>query len=401
MKNVLFILFCSLEAHSASLTVSELASLAVERAPLIRMQFEGASAAKSQIHQSKMLSNPQLSIQSGSLHSGDQSGGVIDVTINQPMPWPGKKFAEVNSSKILEKIAEVDLDESRLLVNHSISLLGIEFAVLDELEKHNQERKHRFSIIHQFLISRPMASPRQRVEKNLIETQIKLVESQMFDLETKKKSLKDQLSQFSGVAEPEVTVNWNRVPAPRSKELFVAELENGPRHLRATKMVELAKNKIEQAKFLAKPDVLLGLNYRQENVFPANHFYHANLAVVIPIMDQGKYSVEIASANARREEASRQLVQMNSLAELNQLYQALLSAYKSTELFRVSDLKRNDQQFREAEDAFKKGRIDVTTFLQTDMQIHDSIDLAFLSFIKYYTALSKMSLLAGKKLEIQ
>lgn len=401
MKILILFLIGLSSVHARLLTPSELARLAEERAPLIKMQIEGKASAHYQINQSKILSNPVLTIQSGKLKTGTQSGAVVDVTLNQPIPWPGKRYADINSAKILEKISDVDLEESKLLVNHSVALLGIEFAVISELEKHNKERKHRFSMIHRFLTSRPLASPKQMVEKNLIETQINLVESQMYDLETKKMSLKEQLTQFSGEVEPEVQVNWDQIPAPRPKEDFLTNLEDGPHYKKSKRMEDLARNRIEEAQYLAKPDILVGVNYRQENVAPTNHFYHANLAVVIPIVDRGQHTEEIARANARKEEANTKLTHLNAMAEINQEYQSLISAYRSTELFRISKLRKNEDQFHEAEDAFKKGRIDVTTFLQTDMQLHESIDLAFVSFIKYYTALSKLKMLSGQKLEIK
>ncbi len=401
MKTFILFVLATSSLFARSLTPSELAVLAEDRAPLIRMQIENKASAGHQINQSKLLANPMLIVQSGKLKTGTQNGAVVDVTVNQPIPWPGKRYAEINSAKILEKISDVDLEQSKLLVNHSVALLGIEYAVISELEKHNQERKHRFSIIHRFLTSRPQASPKQMVEKNLIETQINLVESQMFDLETKKMSLREQLTYYSGEVDPEVLVNWDMIPKPGPKDEFVTRIEEGPHYRKSKRMEDLARNRIEQASYFAKPDIQVGVNYRQENVAPTNHFYHANLAVVIPIIDRGQHSEEIARANARKEEANTKLTHLSAMAEINQEYQSLIAAYRSTELFRISKLKRTEDQFHQAEDAFKKGRIDVTTFLQTDMQLHESIDLAFVSFIKYYTALSRLKMLSGQKLEIK
>jgi hypothetical protein len=145
---------------------------------------------------------------------------------------------------------------------------------------------------------------------------------------------------------------------------------------------------------------VVGLNYRQENVEPANHFYHANFAIVLPIIDRGQHTVEVARANAKKEEATTDLVFMNSVASLTESYQALMAAYKGTELFRISELEATEKRFSAAEDAFKKGRVDVTMFLQTDTQIHESTDLSFSSFIKYFESLSKIKILTGQRLDI-
>lgn len=402
MKTIIFIfLIFSQIIYAKSYSPSQIAELAVERAPLIKMQIENRNAASNQISQSKLYANPVLALQSGSLKTATQAGSVFDVTLSQPLPWPGKKDAEINSAKILEKIAETDLEESRLIVQHSVSLLGLELASLSELARHNKERKQRFGIIQKFLNSRPQASPIQIIEKNLIETQINLVETQMFEVESKRQSVIHQLEALSGEVGPEVKLNWKIISQIEPKESFASRLEDGMVFRRAEKLRELAVTKVEQASYQAKPDILVGVNYRQENVAPINHFYHANIAVVIPIIDRGQHSVEVARASVRMEEANKKLVLMNSLANLDRSYQALISAHHSTKIFNVAGLNKIERQFSQAEDAFKKGRIDVTTFLQSDLQIHESIDHAYLSYLKYYTALSEIKLLTGQKLEIQ
>jgi len=395
------IFFTTQMTSARSLSPHELAGLAAERAPLIKMQIENRNAANRHTSQARLYSNPVFAVQSGSLKSGTQSGSVVDLTLSQPLPWPGKKQADINSARILEKLSETDLEESRLIVHHSVSLLGLELAALTELARHNQERKHRFSIIQKFLYSRPMASPMQIVERNLIETQIHLVETQMFDIESKKQSVTKQIEELSGEENPEIKLEWNLKQVLEPKEKYSSLLEEGIEFRRTEKMRELAVSKVDQASYLAKPDILVGVNYRQENIAPTNHFYHANVAVVIPILDRGQHSVEAARANVRREEANKKLVLMNAMNSLNRSYQALTSAHHSSQVFKVSDLKKIERQFSQAEDAFKKGRIDVTTFLQSDMQIHESIDLAYLSYINYYTALSEIKLLTGQQLDIQ
>lgn len=399
-KPILLFLFIPLFSEGRAYYPQEMADLAETRAPLIRMQLEGKSAATSQVGQSRLLANPVFALQAGSVRSGDQSGGVTDLTLNQPIPWPGKRFAAINSAKIMEKISDVDVEEAKLLVHHSVTLLSVEEAILFELEKHHAERKARFSTIQRFLSSRPMASPRQIVERDLIENQIRLVEGQMYEIETKRISLLNQLQALTGESDIEVKLNWRVLAGLPPKEAFEKDLVNSTAYRRSERMNDLAQNKIEEARYQARPDIVVGVNYRQENVAPTNHFYHANLAIVIPILDRGQHSVEVARAQLRREEANKKLVEISNYNQLGISYQSLVAAFRSTQLFKLSELPKVERRFLNTEDAFKKGRIDVTTFLQADFQIHESIDLAYYSYMKFYTALSEVKLLTGQKLEM-
>lgn len=399
--NVLLFFLASISfSFSKSFGPHELALLAVERAPLIKMSVENTQVAKHQVSQNRLYSNPTLSVMGGSVKSGTQSGNALEFTLSQPIPWPGKRQAGINSAKILEKISAVDLEEAKLLVQHSASLLAIELAVLNELEKHHHDRKKRFSIIHRYLTSRPLPSPKQQLEKDLIETQINLVEAQMFDLETMKRNISEQLMFLTGQNQIEVRVPWD-VQAPFPKNEYLSQLENNPRYQRSLKQVELAQGQVEEAQYLAKPDIVIGANYREERVVPVNRFLHAQVAVVIPIFDRNQHSVEMARAQVRMKEAGKMLTMNESVMELNQNYQKLISSYRSMEIFKIGKINKQEQRFHLAEDAFKKGRIDVLTFLETDTQIHEAVDAAYHSYLKYFTALSEINLLIGQKLEVK
>lgn len=396
----MILFFISFASNSFSITPLELARLAEERAPLIRMGQEKKAVAQGQVSQSKLLPNPIFTVQSGSLKSGTANGSVIDLTINQPIPWPGKRDAIINSARIMENLTTFDLEESKLRIHHSVTLMALELAVMHELEKHNAERRHRFSLMARYLSSRPLASPKQKVEKDLIETQMNLVQSQMYDLETRIESFRNQLQMLTDVEKINVNMNWALSPPP-GKDSFISKVQNNIEVRRSQKNVEFAQNQIEEAKYYAKPDLLVGVNYRRENVAPVNNFYHANFSIVIPILDRGQHSVETARANARRENAMKDVTLLESNLNLNKSYQNLVSAYNSTQLFKISSISVAENRFKDAEKAFMRGQIDTATFLQTDTQIHETIDTAFVSILKYYSSLSEINLLIGEKLEIK
>lgn len=387
-------------AFATTFSPKELSALAESRAPLIRMQIENQSAASRQISQSRTLGNPLLTFQTGSIKSSTQSGSVMDISLNQPFPWPGKRQAAIESSEALRRIADVDLEEAKLLINHTVTLLSLEYASLVELEKHHDDRRKRFSLLHKYLNSRPMASPKQIIEKNLIETQIKLVENYMNELVARKTTNLHQLKVLTGEQDISVKVYWDKIQQPLELNEYARFMENNPQLKRSNGLKAYAENRAEEAKFQAKPDILLGVNYRQENLAPVNHFYHAQVSVVIPILDHGQHSVEIARANVRKEEANYKLVSQETTNLLNAHYQELLAAHRSTVIFKISEVNKSEARFKDVENAFRLGRIDAMTFLQSETQAHESIDLAYTSYTKYYNSMAQIMNLTGQKLEL-
>jgi outer membrane protein TolC len=327
-------------------------------------------------------------------------GSVTDLTLSQPIPWPGKRKVRVETQEFIQKISELSKSQAELEVLHRVFLLSSELAAFQELESHFYERQRRFSLIEQSLRSRPQASPKQKVERDLIESQIKLLEKGMIDFLARKEALKWELRILTNTNFEEVVFPWENLPQALLKDKYLESIDLGPFEKRLRLEEKVAQNKIEEARLQARPDIMVGVNYRQESVAPVNHFYHGQVSVVIPIIDRGQHSVEEARAQEMRVKAINKVHRDNVEALLHQQYALYESRKKSLEIFPLKDLNRIESKFFVAEDSFRKGFIDALTFLQIDSQVHENIDQIFLSRVEYVSALSELNLLIGKGPEI-
>jgi outer membrane protein TolC len=296
-------------------------------------------------------------------------------------------------------MAKLDVEEAKLLLTHRVILLGYQLAFESEIEKHNKERKDRFSIIARYLSTRPLASPKLILEKDLIESQIRLVEKFMNEVSARKNGLKNELEILTGIKDLQVGIEWSKLPPIREKEFYRFNIDQGPRFKKIRQQLLLGENRVEEARLQARPDITLGVNYRQENISPRNYFYHGQVAIVIPIVDRGQYSVQTAKAQLRREEAGVKLAEQEFNTTLNYSYENLLAANESLKLFPISLKGKSIERFKNAEEAFRKGQIDVMTFLQSDIQVHENISLVYTSRLEYLSALSNLELLVGKNME--
>lgn len=397
---ILILLILTTFAYGKDYYPSNLSKLAVERAPYIKMYVENQAASQGGVKQSRLIANPFLTIQSGQLRSGTARGAVVDLTLNQPFPWPGKREAFIHSQELLLKVSEVDLEEAKLFISHRVNLLTFQIAVATEIEKHHAERKQRFSLVHRYLTSRPLASPRQQIDKDMIENQIRVFEKLMRQVSAKRIGLMEELILLTGERDMNVVMPWDSLPVLPQKNRYEFNLENSPRIKRSENFKRLAENRVEEARLLARPDIIVGVNYRQENIAPTNHFYHAQVGIALPIIDYGQHSVEIAKAQVRKEEASKKMTGYTLLSELNLSYAELQANFESMGIFPLKDLQRLENSFKRAETAFMKGQIDVLSFIQTDAQVHEYVELAYTSRVDYLTTLSQLEMLIGQKLEI-
>lgn len=398
--NILLLLFLSLSLFAQKLTVQDLLKSAKNYSPKIQAEGFQILASEASIKQARVFSNPIFTFQGGSLKSGTQTGSVSDLTLSQPLPWPGKRKARVETQEFLQKISELSKSQVELEVLHRSFILSSELAAIQELETHYHERKRRFSLIEQSLRSRPQASPKQKVDRDLIESQIKLLEKGMIDFLARKEALKWELRILSNTSFEEIIFPWENLPKALPKDQYLESVADGLLEQRLRLQEKVAQNRVKEARLEARPDILVGVNYRQENVAPINHFYHGQVSVVIPIVDYGQHSVQEARAQEMRVKASHQMERDNMKALLHHQYALYESRKKSLDVFPLKDLNRIESKFYDAEDSFRKGFIDALTFLQIDSQVHENIDQIYLSRVEYVSAISELNLLIGQGPEI-
>lgn len=400
MKYLIFFLFVPFVSRAGIYSVKELVQKSEEYSPQIKSEAFNLNASEAQVRQSRLLANPYFTYQGGVLQSGNSRGAVTDLTLNQPIPWYGKRQVRISAQEFVMKLSELSKEEMKLAVAHRIYTVSAEAAALQELESHYKERKRRFGLIEQSLRSRPQVSPKQRVDKDLIESQIKLMEKMMLDLLARKEALTWELSILTNVKVDKVSFAWENLPKGLSKEEYFNLLDSSPKSVRWKLEEKIAENRIEQARLEARPDIMVGVNYRNENVYPANHFYHGQVSLVIPIVDHGQHSMQVAKAEQRKTSAIHSVQRNEYSSMIHQLFAQLEASRKAIEVF---DIKKHDaveQKFFDAEVSFRKGLIDAITFLQIDSQIHENIDQIYLTRVEYVSSLSNLNLLVGKAPEL-
>jgi outer membrane protein TolC len=397
---ILFLLLFPFLCVAQTVSVRELIQKAEHYSPQIKGQNFNRDAAESFFKQSRLISNPVFTFQGGSLKAATLAGSVTDFTLAQPIPWPGRRQARIKSQEFLLKISELSAEEAKLQISHRIFVLSAELAALQELEGHYGERKRRFGLIQTSLRSRPQVSPKQKVDRDLIESQINIMEKVMIDLLARKQSISWELKILTNSQFDRISFPWKSLPKVLDKNNYLQSLDLSPRFKKLNIEKKLAENNIEQARLEARPDILVGVNYRQENVAPVNHFYHGQVAVVIPILDRGQHTVAAAKAEKRRTEAFHNLEKDQTYSFVHQYFAEFEASKKLIEVFQLKNLSSFEKKFFTAEESFRKGFIDALTFLQIDAQVHENIDQIYLSRVTYVSSVSNLNLLVGKKPEI-
>jgi outer membrane protein TolC len=361
---------------------------------LAAKEFEIASS-KALMKQAKKWGNPFLTYQGGEIRSDGQRGSVLDLTLSQPIPWPGKRRLRFKAQEEIFHLSEISQEEIKISFTHRVYLLGIQLAALQELQGHQLERKKRFQLIEKSLKIRPQISPRQKVDQNLINSQITLIEKSMLEILSQKESLLRELSLLSNTNLQKIDFSWKKLPEMLNRDKVMTFLDESPRAKYWKGGEKLASIRVEEARIESRPDILLGVNYRREGIDPKNHFYHAQVSFVLPLLDQGQIAAESARALSFKLKAENSREKHELMAAVYKNYAHLEAAQKALDLFKFNELSLMENQFKEAEDSFRKGLIDAISFLQVDSQVHELIDQVYFTRVEYLSAHSSLKQLVG------
>ena len=405
--NVLLIPFWILALSTSGFAATQVFSLAelqkraLENSNLIRSKLAHVQAEEALAQQSGVYSNPSLNIQGGTMKSGGSSGPLLDVTLGQTIPFPGKKSLMERINELKTHIADSDHQQTRLLVQHAVTLSALRLAVLRELSKHSLERQSRFKLILGYLKSHPQASPSQKIESGLIENQIRILEKGILELNQDRLIAMSELGFFVQMeTPPEVQFEWiSRARLPVKSELEKQIFGASYLWKKKEKEVEAAAVELKLAKLSYLPDFGLAVNYRQERVLPPNHFYSGGLTVSIPLWDHGQHVVPAAQAKLVSEESAQSFARSQLSQELEEAWIRVNSTQQVLELFPLKLVLDSEKKFEQAETEFKRGRIGTAVFLQTDAQIHETLDTIYQTQIQLVQNLRRLLLLASRPLE--
>ncbi|NBU22032.1 hypothetical protein EBS43_11585 [bacterium] len=106
-----------------------------------------------------------------------------------------------------------------------------------------------------------------------------------------------------------------------------------------------------------------------------------------------------AKIQLEAEHAKKKGLEVELEKKLSSFYEQTKNSGKILDLFPISLAQEAERVFQQAEEGFRKRRIDASLFIQTDLQLHETIDSVYYAQLKYLEDLSQLLRLVGKNLE--
>ncbi len=388
-------------AYASEMSLEQIQKKAIENSAFLQAQARESDSEKILSEGAALLPNPYFVLQGGKEESAPYVGSTWDVTLSQLFPFPGKLSSQKRLQRIQADLSVATEEEAKLMVQHEVTLAAARVLMFSEIAKHSQERRRRFRLIQDFIRTHPQVSPAQKVEAALIENQIRLLEKGILETHRDKQIAELELNLYLRMpTPPEPHLQWIQKPKAISKTDLEARLfEKNWQIVKSTRLVERASEQLHRASLDPLPDINFALNYRKENVVPINYFYSAAIGFTLPLWDHGQYLRPALRANLEKEQLRQDYLKQKLKNSFETAFIRLETSLETLKLFPMSLISFSEQKFSEAETQLKKGRVSISAFLQTDAQIHETLDSIYQAQLAYLASLSEVLLLVGHPID--
>lgn len=298
------------------------------------------------------------------------NGEQYQFGISQPFYFPGKRDLQ---KKIFEKegeLSEIEKSELELEIYYTISFYAYETFVTGLKEKHARERARRFRMLQGFLRSRPFASPMQKAQKTIAENKLKILESQIVDIQYKREILKNQIRLYTEVPEKFSIQSrlFSEVPDLNKEELFAEAKKNS---LILKKLNKERESKDLQAKYSAKqmyPDITVSGFFGKQTLDNKETYYGLGLDIPIPILNQNKAKIKGLEQEISSYQIQYEFEEQKLEREIGKLFLRYTAAKEKIKLLSPNLLEAGHRQMNYADSIFRRGLIGFTDYLNAESE---------------------------------
>lgn len=355
----------------------------------------------------RLWRNPELEIEAGSreaagdgwLDSGGRAGS-IGIRIAQTLPMPGRLDAAESLARARQAIAALHLREQRLLLRVRAATLALALLSTEQLISRADDRVRRFGLISAYLRSRPFLSPAQRAEKAVVENRLRGLQKELADLRREDAAIWARLNLYLNQNErPRLRFRWlpDRPPEFACSSLAAAVRERNPQLLMQNGALAAAEAELRVAELARFPELALSARIEQVGAPLRESYYGVGLSLQLPIFDRNQRGVAVAQARQRSATANLELRQR----EIDQLFAescaALAAAAENIDRFAPRLLARTTANLREADNAFRTGRLDLLTYLELDAGAFETARQIYQAQTDYAHEYMHLHALAGEE----
>lgn len=382
----------------ADFTIADLMKMAANRNPdLQALKFE-ADAQRSRADQAGRLDDLNLHI--GIDNREERAGKTYfrGIGLSQNFSRPGRLRAKENAALAEARLKDADHQFFEMELQGKVFELIYAYRVATEKALHARERFERFKTVQSFLKSRPFAAPKSRAEAMIVRAKLLVLQKGARELQANQRISWNNLNLYLGMkSEPQVKIPWYKSPPAFDSDNLEKRVENSsPEVKRQSFRVDTQTSELSAAKYDSWPGFSLSGSYSEGTGESPERNYSLGISFPLPVWNANRGAIAAAGSMRQAEEIrlkwTREKINM-SLKSALEHYRITSSTIKDLSPDRITDQERD---MRDVDHNFKKGQIDLITYIEADAEHFDSLNAILDAQVDFVSALRELLFLVGE-----
>lgn len=354
----------------AKYTLSELVSLALKSTPLLAAQDARMSERRHATDQARAWAGPSLGVSAGRTKQVDVSGSRVELSVAQPLPLTGLPALRGKLGEVAIESLAVEREAAQVAVTLAVAQGAYEYAAGRRKVAFAETRRKRFELIQSYLAGRVFPTPQRKAESRIVSNRVKNVVAEAILSGAGYKAAFEKLKVYAPLDPgryPEVAVPWlSGARGLDEKEWLDRALAGNP-ELRARRLaVQGAGFEAALASREGLPDTAVVASYETGKEEIVGRSYGLGLSLGLPFWNRNRSGIKSAEQRTLAEERLLAFSEARLKAELSRALVEYEAARQVVLKYPEAMLPDFEEQLREADEDFKKGQVDLLTFLELD-----------------------------------
>lgn len=354
----------------SAFTVSDIVLLALRDNPLLVSEEARATERRLSADQQRSWSGPSIEVSAGRRSDESNSGSLFEASAEQPVPLFGKRNLQGQLSDLEAEAWAAQWAASKSVITLEVIRLSAEVAINRRWAAFMEERQNRFALIRSYMEGRVFPSPQKKTERRIVQNKLQTLLSETLHAQADYKTAIEGLRAYAPLEPetfPDIHVPWlagsSRLDAAGLMEKALKENTDLRQREIAVKSAEAELALAGKDKW---PDPKLTASYENGKATERETNTSLGLALDFPAWNGNRSGIKSAENKRIAEQRLRDFEVRRIKSELPQTLIQYEAARKAVTEYPEALLEEVNAQLRDSEEGFRKGQVDLLTFLELD-----------------------------------
>lgn len=362
-------------------TLAELVGLALKNTQLLGVQDARVEEARLSAAQARVWPGFSAEFLAGRKRATDASGPRYELSVAQPLSLTGKTGLRGGLLDLEAESWRIQRLGAEIFVTLRVAEGAYEYAANRRKAAFAEKRRKRFEVIESYLSGRVFPTPQRKAESRIVGNHVKNVAADAIQSEAGFKASLEKIKVYAALGSgpyPDVEVPW----LSGGRRLDEAEwlgkaLANNP----GLRVQRVAVQGAELERTLASreglPDTAVVASYEQSKAGETEKNYGLGLSLAFPSWNRNRSGIKSAEQKKLAEERQLGYEEQKLKAGLAQALIEYEAARQTVLKYPQEMLTELEAQLQDADEGFRKGQLDLLTFLELDDSASETFGRAF------------------------